>query len=81
MLNSNLSKKTYTLLRRLREERSSTFNGIHELINKERSDALEIMANADDEKVIFRAQGAAEQLKELSSLFESLEGFEGLFKE
>ena len=81
MLNNTLNKKTFTLLAQLRESRPSTFKAISGLLIAERTAALEVMAEADDEKVMYRAQGAAEQLKELNSLFESLDSFEGLFTE
>jgi len=81
MLNQTLSKKTLTLLVRLREERRPTLNAITELLRLEREAAVEALSTGDDTNTMYRAQGAVEQLNELCNLFENIDTFKGLFNE
>jgi predicted component of type VI protein secretion system len=70
MLNQTLTRQTHSRLIALRSERKKTYDAINEMLKAEREEAVLILAEASDPIIIYRAQGAIEQLKELINLLD-----------
>jgi hypothetical protein len=70
MLNQTLTRKTHSKLIALKSERKATYDAINDLLKSERDEAMRNLVEASDLTIIYRAQGAIEQLKELINLLD-----------